>query len=220
MVIPNFFIVGAPKCGTTALYDYLRTHPDIFLTLRKEVHYFSSVRYPNAINSLPEYMRLFAKCPETATAIGEASTSYLHDIEALRKIQQFNKEARIIIMLRNPVDMAHSYHQQMILQLWDDVKDFETAWRLQNTRLNGSNIPTTCVTPHLLQYERICSLGKQVEAALEIFPRNQVKVIIFDDFVKSTLDVYKETLSFLGLTYDGRRSFRRLTRATSGNMKR
>src|SRR3972149_11450918 len=111
MKIPNFFIVGAPKCGTTAMYTYLKQHPEVFMSDLKELHFFGTDHH--RINYTPytkeQYLSFFDGAGDKRR-IGEASTSYLYSERAAVEIKEFNPFARIIIMLRNPVDVMYAYH--------------------------------------------------------------------------------------------------------------
>lgn len=214
MKTPNFFIVGAPKCGTTALSEYLRQHSQIFVPSLKEPHFFATDFHkfrPYYVQTEYEYLHLFAGAREEHTAVGEASVWYLYSSTAAQNIYEFNPQAHIIALLRNPVEMVHALHSQYCFSLVEDVTDFETAWRLQEKRLNGMNIPRA-VPPvdrclELLQYGQIGKLGNQMQKLLQIFPRQQVKTIFFEDLKESTGDVYKNVLEFLGVPYDGRTNF-------------
>jgi hypothetical protein len=114
-VKPNFFIVGAPKCGTTALYEYLQPHPRIFLSRIKEPHYFARDlgSYPR-IKTAQEYAGIFAESTSEHLALGEASVYYLRSAVAIPLIREFNPAARLIAMFRNPVDMVYSLHSQLL----------------------------------------------------------------------------------------------------------
>jgi hypothetical protein len=92
----------------------------------------------------------------------------------------------------------------------EDVRDFGLAWRLQADRKKGINLPKACRTPAWLQYSEVGKLGEQVERMISVFPRNQVKFIIFDDFTSDTQAVYADVLSFLGVPHDGRKDFPRI----------
>jgi hypothetical protein len=205
---PNFFIVGAPKCGTTALSEYLRGHPNVFLTDPKEPHYFSSDfsghRYAR---DEQDYLALFRYAAPEQQRLGEASVGYLYSRTALPAIREFSPDARVIAMVRNPVGMAISLHRQLLYARYEDVSDFETAWRLQAERRAGRRIPATCRAPEFLQYADVCRLGQQVARLYTLFPREQIKVILFDDFIADTRRVYRETLEFLGLPDDHRATF-------------
>jgi len=205
---PNFFIVGAPKCGTTALSEYLRGHPNVFFSQPKEPHFFAT-DFPNhrATATLEEYLALFHEVRPNHLRVGEGSVWYLYSREAVRNIYEYNPEAKLIVMLRNPVDLVHSLHSQALISIDEDEKDFEKAWNLQELRKSGKRIPKRCRTPALLQYRDIGKLGAQMERLLEVFPKEQVKVILFEDFVADTKCIYEDVLSFLHIPSDKREYF-------------
>jgi len=206
---PNFFIVGAPKCGTTALSEYLRGHPNIFMSNPKEPMYFAKdiLEIRGLSQSLQEYLELFQHSTDEHLAIGEATVMYLISSVAISNIYTFNKNAKIIVMLRNPIDMVQSLHSQMIYSLLEDELDFEKAWRLQNSRRCGKNLPKNSENAFNVLYKEFARYGDQMERLFNIFPREQVKVILFDDFKKSTLNVYNDVLAFLEVPPDGRTVF-------------
>ena len=209
---PNFFIVGAPKCATTAFHYYLQEHPNIFLPRQKEPHYFATdfrdeKEQRGYIRTEKEYIDMFRFAEDRHKAVGEASVFYLYSKEAIANILKFNSNAKLIAMVRNPIDLAPSFHSQMYFVLEEDQKDFETAWRLQARRLRGECIPKGCPDPVFLQYGALSSLGNQVKRMLDSASRDNVRIIVFDDFVESPLQVYRETLDFLDIPYDGRTSF-------------
>ena len=212
---PNFFIVGAPKCGTTALSEYLRGHPNVFFSQPKEPHFFAT-DFPNhrATATLEEYLALFHEVRPNHLRVGEGSVWYLYSREAVRNIYEYNLKAKLIVMLRNPVDLVHSLHSQALISIDEDEKDFEKAWNLQELRKSGKRIPKRCRTPALLQYRDVGKLGAQMERLLEAFPKEQVKVILFEDFMADTGAVYEEVLSFLGLNSDGRKIFPRINESS------
>lgn len=211
---PDFFIAGAPKAGTTALYSYLQDHPDICMCSLKEPHYFATdfPRYPR-ITREDEYLRLFRSCTEEHAAVGEASVWYLYSTEAARNMRAFAPAARIIVMLRNPVDLIHSMHQQALYNFNEDEPDFERAWRLQEARKRGEHIPRGCRAEQILQYGDVGALGTQLRRLLAIFPREQVLSLFFDDLLEDPASVYEATLRFLGVESDGRRDFPRVNAA-------
>ena len=208
---PNFFIVGAPKCGTTALSEYLRGHPNVFFSQPKDTGFFAT-DFPGGrvITRFEDYMALFNEVQPNHLRVGEGSVWYLYSREAVRNIYEYNPEAKLLVMLRNPVDLVHSLHSQLLLSIDEDEKDFERAWNLQELRKSGKRIPKKCRTPAMLQYRDVGKLGVQMERLLEVFPKEQVKVILFENFVSDTKAVYEDVLSFLGLNSDGRKLFPRV----------
>jgi hypothetical protein len=215
---PNFFIVGAPKCGTTALSRYLQTHPRIFFSGQKELNYFdtdfSETFRRRASGGLcrsdEEYLAQFRGAKDSHLMVGEGTVWYLVSEVAIANIRRFNPDAKLIVMLRNPVDMAPSAHWQDLFDGSEDVRDFRAAWQLQSARRQGLNIPPTCAEPKHLQYRHTCLLGSHLKRLLDVFPRRQVLTILFDDFVADTQGVYEETLAFLGVPSDGRNTFPRI----------
>ena len=208
---PNFFIVGAPKCGTTALYEYLRLHPNIFMPELKEPHFFAKDlgSYPR-IKTLDDYTKLFRGAAARHLRVGEASVYYLRSSVAIRNIREFNPDAKIIAMFRNPVDMVYSFHSQLLYWSEETEPDFETAWRLQERRSRGLDLPPKSRGAFLLQYAEVGRFGSQVERLLSIFPSSQVKLILYDDFTASPETVYGEVIAFLELPHDRRTRFPRV----------
>lgn len=208
---PNFFIVGAPKCGTTALYEYLRPHPNVFLSKVKEPHFFATDlgTYPR-IKTREEYAGIFAESTEEHLRVGEASVYYLRSSVAIANIREFNPDARLIAMFRNPVDMVHSLHSQLLYVSEETVGDFEAAWRLQERRSRGLDVPPAIRSPLLVQYAQIGRFGTQAQRLLSLFPPAQVKLILYDDFAASPGQVYDEVIEFLGIPHDGRTAFPRI----------
>jgi hypothetical protein len=208
---PNLFIVGAPKSGTTALYEYLRTHPNIFMSPVKEPHFFAKDlgTYPR-IKTLEDYTDLFAASTPEHLRVGEASVYYLRSTTAIANIHQFNPDARIIAMFRNPVDMVYALHSQLLYVSEESASDFETAWRLQERRSRGLDLPARSRGSFLVQYAQVGQLGSQTARLLSIFPRAQVKLILYDDFIASPSSVYSEVIEFLGIPHDNRTAFPRI----------
>lgn len=207
MKIPTFFIVGAPKCGTTALSEYLRVHPNILISEPKEPYYFCDDFKHRAVDTFEHYMACFKGQSDCHQAVGEASVWYLYSKVAIPKIYQYNREARIIVMLRNPIDMIYSLHSQLLYNHSEDVSEFEEAWALQDKRRHGRNLPHKKRNSEFLQYGDVGMLGRQVDRLLSIFPRDQIKIILFEDFSQFTKQVYEEVLVFLGVESDGRYVF-------------
>jgi hypothetical protein len=208
---PNFFIVGAPKCGTTALYEYLRSHPQVFLPTLKEPHFFSEDLLTYRITkTLDEYNGLFKDATPEHLRVGEASASYLLSSAAIPAIRKFSPDAKIIAMFRNPVDLVYSFHSQLLYWSEETEKNFETAWQLQERRRRGLDVPRTSRDPFWLQYRDVGRLGTQTQRLLSVYPRDQVMLILFDDFAASPQRIYDEVIDFLGLVHDQRTEFPRV----------
>lgn len=207
----NFFIIGAPKCGTTALASYLSEHDKVFMSSPKEPHFFAT-DFPNyrCCTSMDQYCKIFDGVNNTHLAVGEASVYYLYSKEAIKNIKEYNSDAKIIIMLRNPVEMVYSLHSQLYYNSDETIENFEEAWNLEKERKQNKNIPSTCREPKMLYYSEIAKYNEQLKNIYKYFPKSQVKVIIFDDIKKNMLIVYKDVLKFLNVPYEGKVNFEKV----------
>jgi len=197
---PNFFIIGAPKCGTTSLDAWLAAHPRIF-TAPKELDYFN--RAPDAAAAgLPQYESSFATATDAHIAVGETSPKYLRHPHAVGNIRAYNDAAKFIVMVRNPVDMAASWHAQQLRNDNENVRDFETAWRLQDARRAGDAIPRLCYDRANLLYGDVCALGKQLARVYEIVAAERVHVVVFDELRDDPARAYRAVLRFLQVPDD------------------
>jgi hypothetical protein len=207
---PDFFVVGAPKCGTTALCEWLRGHPQIGFSIPKEPHFFATDRpWLRQMTSEEEYLRqAFGHCTPEQRVLGEGSTHYILSEVAIPNILAFNLDARFVAMVRNPIDLVRSMHHQNVYNFIEDEHDFERAWRLQGDRAAGRSVPPRCRTLELLQYRRFGLLGEHVGRLLRRAARERVHVLVFDDFARDPGAAYRSVLAFLGVADDGRREFR------------
>lgn len=204
---PNVFILGAPKCGTTSLANWLAEHPQVFFSPVKEPHFFNydhGIRRPWSLN---QYERLFDSAEKSHRVVCEASTRYLCSHTAIPAILAYTDSPRFVVMLRNPVRMAPSLHEQTLFNGDEDEEDFARAWRLQHERLYGASVPRHCRDPQLLQYGTLCKLGEQLERLYRLVSREQVHVIHLEDMRADPEGEYRRLLAFLGLDDDGRETF-------------
>jgi len=208
MTLPNFFIVGAPKCGTTALSVYLGAHPNAFMCVPKEPAYFA-LDFPaiRVAKNWNEYATLFQGADKTHAAVGEASTIYMYSEVAVAELHRKFPSARLLVMLRNPLDLVVSLHGQRLHDCDEDIADFARAWALCEDRRTGSKIPARCRERKTLLYDEAALLGTQLQRLLDIFPKSQVRWWFHEDFAADPARVYREALSFLGLSFDGRNEF-------------
>jgi hypothetical protein len=203
---PNLFIVGAPKCGTTAWVEYLRTHPAIFFPKSKEHCYFG-FDLPNfrLTSTEAEYLELFEEGGD-AKIVGEASAMYLFSEAAAKAIRERDSSAKILIFLREQEEYLPSLHNQFLWEFAEEIEDFETVWRLSGRR-PPETIPKNCLEPRTLDYAAMGRFREQVERYLVNFPPEQICVIRFRDWVADPRATYVEILNFLGLPDDGRIHF-------------
>lgn len=190
----DFFIVGAPKAGTTSLYNYLDEHPQIVMSSQKETDFFSDEALQknklyyskNRISTLAEYHALFQDHEDKI--IGEASVSYLFYKDVPQKIKAYNPKAKIIIMLRNPTDRAFS-HYLMDYRLGLINQSFESVFAREKR-----------ISKHELFYQQYITLGlyyNQVKRYFETFGRENVHVIFYDDFKKHLSTQVEKVYKFL-----------------------
>lgn len=198
MRFPDFFIVGAPKCGTTSLAYYLRQHPQIFMP-ENEVH-FLSPDFPvhREVKTWEHYTSLFENAPSDAI-VGEKSISYLYSRCALEKIKKHNPNAKIIIMLRNPIDMMYSLYLHSLRSGVEVARSFEEALSLEPYRLRGLKVPKGIPGTGGLFYRRLAHYYQYIERYLREFPRENVLIIIFEEFFSDVENEFKKVLQFLGV---------------------
>ncbi len=208
---PTFFLIGAPRCGTTALSKYLSKHPQICFSRPKEPHFFTILlKLLGKVDIEQDYIqRFFFHKTDQHLVTGEGSVSYLYSEQALDTILTLNPDAKFIVNVRNPVDMIYSYHARLLKLVEEDQQNFKIAWDLQEARAQGKNLPKRCHDADLFQYKEIGSLGKYVQRLFDRVGRERVHIVVFDDFAADTLAEYKKVLKYLGVEYDGRTEFPR-----------
>ncbi|MBA3526192.1 MAG: sulfotransferase domain-containing protein [Pseudomonadota bacterium] len=215
---PNLFIVGAPKCGTTAWAQYLGTHPDIHISALKEPHYFCT-DFPKLkkVASEGEYLALFAG-GASKSVIGEASASYLYSKEAAENLRRFAPDAKIIIFVRDRPGLLFSWHSQLLYNRVENRSDFEQAWRLSGQRKPRDHGPA-CDEKSFLDYRSFGKLNEQVDRFLASFPADQVRVFHLEDWSRDPRATYLEIMRFLGVEDDGRTEFPRVNEAKRSRSK-
>lgn len=197
---PNFFIIGAPKCGTSALAHWLAQHPDVFFSPIKEPHFFNTDSLTRT-ETLSRYESLFSSASPECQAVGEGSTRYLYSRAAVPNILEYSPSARFIVCLRNPLEMAPALHGERLSQGCETEASFDTAWRLQPKRAQGRCVPATVASdPSMVLYGEFCQLGQQLQRLYSIVPKERTHTVLLDD-IRTTPDVeYDRILEFLGLS--------------------
>jgi len=197
----NVFVIGAPKCGTTSLVDYLNQMVGVSKMVPKEPYYWSRdipISKHEIRTSDVESYELLAVDTEADYVI-DGSTRYLRSKKAPKLIRDYNPDAKIIIMLRNPVDVAHAYHMEQVFCGHESELSFEKAWSKLKERREGGALPLNCNGYNYLDYENICMFGEQVAYWRSFFSDEQVCVVNFDDFKVDTIGSFKKIVTFLGL---------------------
>lgn len=201
---PNFFVIGAPKAGTSALYFCLKQHPGIYMSPIKEPHFFTfdgqapifSGPKGNhfqrvGVSQARDYLCLFAGAKEQ-TAIGEASTTYLKSPVAAARISKFAPLANIVILLRQPADRAYSHFQYLRSQGVEPASSFAEALSLEKLRRKEGWFPG-----HL--YKEGGYYYSQLRAYFDCFSREQIKVYLYEEWNANPLQVLQDLFGFLGV---------------------
>lgn len=197
LIWPSFFIVGAAKCGTTSLWDHLKSHPQVFLPGIKEPHYFTSDVQPpefaaeHCTGDLETYQQLYQPAKGFA-AIGDASTGYLWDQNAARRIHEVSPNAKIIVILRDPVVRAHSQYLMELLKGVETEQSFYKALRREVVPNEACRLLTYLYVEAGMYYA-------QVHRYLEIFGRDQVLVLLFDDLTTRPQVVLSRVTEHIGV---------------------
>jgi len=206
---PNFFIIGQSKSGTSALYFSLRQHPDIYMSKVKEPCHFCRdiIKESDAFHQRKaffdyreekKYLKLFAAA-KNEKIVGEATTIYIASEVAADEIWKFNPEARIVVLLRDPVSFVFSLHNENYRKSQENIGDLATAIQLEKERRRGKHVPPNCFCPRMLFYSERVQYKKQVLRFLDRFGDSNMKVIIYEDFKEDNEKVFKDILKFLGV---------------------
>jgi hypothetical protein len=195
--VPDFFVVGAFKCGTTALHSYLRAHPQVFMPFHKEPLFFGddlTRRYGRLTQE--QYLRLF-RGAAPGQRVGEASSWYLYSQSAPHEIAAFSPEAQIVVMLRNPVDVMYAQHSQLLYNVEENLADFAAALDAEPERRRGERLPPGPLRVETLYYRQSVRFAEQLERYLDVFGRGRVHITLYDDFRADTARAFRAVLEFL-----------------------
>ena len=206
MTMPNFLVIGAAKCGTDSLCNYLGQHPDIFMSPNREPNFFVAegqdtipYRGPGDVvalkdmwtANLADYQSLFSGVT-TETAIGEGTAWYIYYEDAPIRIRHHIPQAKLIAVLRNPVDRAYSAYTMMLRDGREPLDDFAAALDAEDERVARSWEP-------IWYYKRMGFYCNQIKRYYETFDRDQVRVVIYDEFNSDPLPVLKDLFHFLAV---------------------
>jgi hypothetical protein len=203
--VPYFFIAGHAKCGTTALYEALRAHPQVWMPDVKEPRYFATdmrrrftpARSGRLPETMEEYLALFAAAPPDAI-VGEASPSYVVSHSAPRLIAKARPDARIVVIFREPADFLRSLHLQLIQSHVETQRDLATALSLEVERAHGHKIPRRSHRPQSLQYSEHVRYSDQLARLRAAFAEEQLLVLIYDDLRADNPGTLQRVLRFIG----------------------
>jgi hypothetical protein len=197
--IPNLFIVGAQKCGTTAVAEYMRSHPEIFVPLQKEPWFWGADLDRNFKKIDRTYYESMYEGAGAAKYLLDASPLYIKSASFIHEIQAEVDNPKIIVMLRNPIELVYSLFFQLKYNREENAKDFSIALSLQENRKNNPALTREFLFPINAQYIEIGKNCQQVIALIEVFGRKNVHIVLFDDFKEDSSREYKKILKFLEL---------------------
>ena len=199
--LPDFFIVGQPKCGTTALHAAFARHPEIFVPEAKEPNFFSSewLRTDGPVNTLEGYRDLFSQAGPHQR-VGEASVFYLSSPKAPEAISRACSDARIIAIVREPAALLRSLHLQFVRSGFEPEPDLRKALALECDRRGGQRLPRTAgAWRRRLFYSDQVRYVEQLRRYAELFPRERMLVIPYDDLQEDNLGTLRRMLRFIGV---------------------
>ncbi|MFB6226472.1 MAG: sulfotransferase [Candidatus Paceibacteria bacterium] len=175
---PKFFIIGHPRSGTTSLYEMLKKHPNVFMPEDKEPHFFCK-DVNQKISLKKEYLELFSNA-RGEKAIGEATADYLRSSVSAREIKKFSPNAKIIMILREPVELLRALYQK-------------------NIEAGKESISSISEKIFDQDYIEITEYSKQIRRYLDNFPKENIKIIIYDDYKNHNKKTLKGIFEFLGV---------------------
>jgi hypothetical protein len=202
--IPDFFIVGHERSGTTALYNIIKQHPQIFMPELKEPRFFvarprdrgPAPRHAVRPWNLEDYLALFAQAaPEQR--VGEASPQYIRSPQAARLIAEVQPAARTIALLREPASFVRTYHLHCVRGLVEDERDLRKAIALEEDRRNGRGLPRDARAPSRLFYCEHVRYVEQLRRFEAEFGRERMLVLVYDDFRRDNDATARRVLRFL-----------------------
>ena len=195
-LLPHFLIVGAPKCGTTALHYYLSQHPEVNMS-PKEIHYFGNdLGYKVERPTLDYYQSFFKE----QGINGDGSVWYLYSDTIFEELKALNITPKIIVMLRNPTEVCYAMHSQNIIDANEDIYEFELALGLEESRKKGNNIPINTDPNRALFYKEIGRFLPRIRFFQENIKASDLFIGLQEDLKTNTVQFLIEIEKFLQLT--------------------
>jgi Sulfotransferase family len=200
------FVVGAPRCGTTSLANFLKPHPGVCFPILKEPHYFAQhdlralddTELKSKVEK--EYLaRFFPHSGGDARLAADCSVSYLYAPEQLEPAIQLWPKSRFIVILRDPMEMIPSLHQRLVSLGDETLTNFEDAWAAVPDRAQGRRIPPSCVEPRWLRYDQAGRYATYLEQLFASVARERCLVLLFDDLAADPAGQYRSLMDFLDL---------------------
>lgn len=200
---PTFFVLGAPKCGTTALYQWLSAHPGVFLPAKELHHWGGDLHHRRPARSLADYEALFDGA-RPDQVVGEVAVWYLMSEAAPEELRAYSPQARVIAMLRSPVELIESLHSQLLYSGEEDLTDLAAALAAQEDRRAGRRIPRSthagleAPPDECLQYRRVVDFAPQVRRWRQALGPERVLVLLQDELKADPAGTWARVVDFIG----------------------
>lgn len=203
MYLPNFVIIGAPKCGTTSIFYYLKQHPQVYLPNRKELHYFSYEQLARnsygpgdkstllALCSTSEQYREYYSSVGSQKAIGEVSPSYLYYAETAERIKEEVGDVKIIAILRNPKEKAFSQYMHLVRENRETLSFYDALMIEEERRKQGWS--------DIWSYAESTLYSEKIKKFQNVFGTSNVMVLFFEDFISSPKESMREVFKFINV---------------------
>ena len=196
MMFPNFLCIGAPKSGTTSLYDVLKQHKDVFLPTFKEPHFFDSNK---SWNKGVEWYQSSYYAKASHQCVGDFTPTYLSNNLAPGRIRKvLGNQVKFVVILRNPIDRAYSHYLHTKRDQHENLSFIE-ALEEEEQRLHKYRKENDHIGMIRFAYQEQGMYAKQLERYFKLFDRGQFYITTFDNFVSKQEQVIKEVCAFLGL---------------------
>jgi hypothetical protein len=206
-MMPNFLVIGAAKSGTSATYAYLRQHPQVFASERKEPGFFAfegqramftgpgDRKYNRGCVTDLERYRQLVRLAAGNVAVGEASTVYLYSPEAPARIRRHVPDVKLLAILRNPVERAYSGYRYLVRDGLERLPSFEAALDAEDDRIRSN-------WQHIWHHKRLGFYHEQLTRYRDLFPPDQLAVFLYEDLVAAPVQMIQQMFEFLGVASD------------------
>ncbi len=195
-MLPNFFIIGAQKSGTTSLNDILALHPEVFMPEDKEIPYFYNEKLYS--KGLENYKWYFQKW-NGQNLVGNAPVNLLYLTEiTVKRLYEYNHKLKLICCLRNPIERAYSAYWYFRSNLWENAATFEEALEKEDWIKQNGTVEQKCN----LTYLEHGLYHQQLKAFYEFFSEDQILVLLFEEFKKKPDEIHRRIAAFLNIEYD------------------
>lgn len=207
MNIPNLFIIGAPKAGTTAFVNNISQHKDIFVPEQKEprffdAHTFYDYKEDYPIKSKKDYLKLFnSDEAKNAKYRVDGSVFNIYSEESIENILELSADAKFVIILREPVDASISMHRQRLTyadtKMREISENFMECWDKLGNRKEGKGYPQNCRNKFLFRYDLLYSYELYLPYIIQRIKKENLFIGFYDDFIKNPDEFYSNFFNFL-----------------------